>query len=109
MVDVVVDEEREPRRSRRRERGKRLVDAEDEREKEGGVGETEPDRTEEGRPHLLAGGSETDDRTGVCVHQAEADRQDQEQAQGLRDVERAAREPGGGRHGARCGYYPERE
>src|SRR5438034_1158499 len=109
MVDVVVDEECEPRRSRRRDRRKRLVDAEDEREKEGGVGETEPDRTEEGRPHLLTGGSETDNRTGVCVHQAEADRQDQEQAQGLRDVERVARKPGGDHDAARGDSDPERD
>src|SRR5437879_623310 len=42
MVNVVVDEEREPRRSRRRDRGKRLVDAEDEGEEERGM--SEPDR-----------------------------------------------------------------
>src|SRR2546421_497749 len=81
----------EPRRSRRRDRGKRLVDAEDEGEEERGMSEPDGDRPEKGRPHLLAGGSETDEGTGVRVHQAEADRQDQEQAQGLRDVERVAR------------------
>src|SRR5439155_1005822 len=92
-VHVVVNQQSKPHGRHRGDRAVRLVHLEKERSEERSVCEADTDGPEERAPRVAARSAEADQRAGVCVHETEADRVDNQEDECLRDVEDLTRCP----------------